>query len=62
MKQHQIRRVPVVEDGRPVGIITINDLARIAARGDKGGLSPKDVVDTLAAIARPHQSNGNRAA
>jgi CBS domain-containing protein len=28
MREHAIRRVPVVRDGQPVGIITIGDLAR----------------------------------
>lgn len=28
MREHAIRRIPVVQDGRPVGIISIGDLAR----------------------------------
>lgn len=28
MREHAIRRVPVVRDGQPVGIVTIGDLAR----------------------------------
>jgi CBS domain-containing protein len=63
MKQHQIRRIPVVEDGRAVGIITINDLIRFCAgAGDKGGISARELVDALATIAKPRQSNGDRAA
>jgi CBS domain-containing protein len=27
MRQHAIRRLPVVEDGRPVGIVSLGDLA-----------------------------------
>jgi CBS domain-containing protein len=27
MREHDVRRVPVVQDGRPVGIISIGDLA-----------------------------------
>jgi CBS domain-containing protein len=34
MKQKAIRRIPVVEDGRPVGIVSIGDLA-IEANGEK---------------------------
>jgi CBS domain-containing protein len=34
MKQQAIRRVPIVEDGRPVGIVSIGDLA-IEANGEK---------------------------
>jgi CBS domain-containing protein len=28
MRQHAIRRVPVVSDGKPIGIVSIGDLAR----------------------------------
>lgn len=28
MREHAIRRVPVVRDGKPIGIVTIGDLAR----------------------------------
>jgi len=28
IREHDVRRVPVVEDGKPVGIITMGDLAR----------------------------------
>jgi CBS domain-containing protein len=34
MKQQAIRRVPVVEDGRPIGIVSIGDLA-IEANGER---------------------------
>jgi CBS domain-containing protein len=34
MKQKAIRRIPVVDDGRPVGIVSIGDLA-IEANGEK---------------------------
>jgi CBS domain-containing protein len=59
MKEHQVRRIPVVEQGRPVGVITIHDLAR---NGEKVGLSASEVIDALITIARPRQSNGNRSA
>ena len=29
MREHAIRRIPVVRDGRPIGIISIGDLARL---------------------------------
>jgi CBS domain-containing protein len=29
MREHAIRRVPVVADGKPVGIVSIGDLARV---------------------------------
>ncbi len=28
MRQHAVRRLPVVEDGRPVGLVSLGDLAR----------------------------------
>jgi CBS domain-containing protein len=62
MKERQIRRVPVAEDGRPVGIVTINDLLRGCARADRGSLSAKEIVEALASIARPRQPNGNQPA
>ena len=34
MKQKAVRRIPVVEDGRPVGIVSIGDLA-IESNGEK---------------------------
>ncbi len=27
MREHAVRRVPVVDDGRPVGIVSLGDLA-----------------------------------
>jgi CBS domain-containing protein len=27
MREHAVRRLPVVEDGRPIGVVTIGDLA-----------------------------------
>lgn len=38
MAQHQIRRVPVCEDGRLIGMITQADLARHASHEEAGAL------------------------
>ncbi len=38
MAQHQIRRLPVCEDGRPIGILTQADIARHASHEDSGAL------------------------
>jgi CBS domain-containing protein len=27
MREHAVRRLPVIEDGRPVGIVSLGDLA-----------------------------------
>ena len=49
MRERQIRRIPVVDDERLVGIVTMNDLVRAAADHE-----PFDEVEaTMAAIGRP---------
>jgi CBS domain-containing protein len=55
MRAHRIRRVPVVDDGgRPVGIVSLNDLARRAHTGHRNGTLGADaVVKTLATICSP---------
>jgi predicted transcriptional regulator len=62
MGEQRIRRVPVVdESGRPVGIVSLNDIARAAAaHGWKSndGLTARSVAATLAAIC---QESGSQA-
>ncbi|MEO8680349.1 MAG: CBS domain-containing protein [Vicinamibacterales bacterium] len=56
MTEGQVRRVPVIDnDGRPVGIVAMNDLARLAARAKKSSVE-HEILQTLAAICtpRPH--------
>ena len=49
MRGHQIHRVPVVDDdGRMVGIISINDLVRTSRLSVE--VSPGEVVATIAAV------------
>jgi CBS domain-containing protein len=50
MRQRQVRRLPVLAGDRLVGMISLNDLARAASRGE---LPPADVAFTLASITRP---------
>lgn len=53
MQERQVRRVPVADvDGRPVGIVTLNDVARLAARTRKAGVD-RELVATLAAVCQP---------
>jgi CBS domain-containing protein len=61
MKTNQLRRLPVTEQGRPTGVITLNDLARLALRAPEGptGLPLEEIVQALVTIARPRQSNGH---
>jgi CBS domain-containing protein len=52
MRQHQVRRLPVVENGKLLGIVSINDLALAAAAspGKVGHPTFKDVVQSLQGI------------
>ena len=53
MQDNQIRRLPVVDaDGRPAGMVSLNDLARLVAQARRSA-SDRDLVQTLAAICRP---------
>lgn len=53
MRDHQIRRLPVLDhDNRPVGLVSMNDLARVAARGRRTG-DDRELVQTLAAVCAP---------
>ena len=47
MSRHQIRRLPVVQAGDLVGIVTVGDLATKAPHGDK--------LHVLSAISEPSQ-------
>lgn len=52
MREHQVHRLPVLEDGRLQGLLSMND-AVLAAReptGDEQGPTYSEVVDTLHGI------------
>ncbi len=54
MRDNQIRRLPVLDrDGRPVGVVSLNDLARLAARAKQSSVD-REIVLTLGAICQPH--------
>jgi len=54
MKLKQVRRVPVVTDGdTPIGILSLNDIARDAGSSSKKNGVYGQVVQTLAAICEP---------
>jgi CBS domain-containing protein len=55
MRAHKVRRLPVVEGGRLVGVISLSDLARAAARGGRERPSDMELGETLAAISEPRQ-------
>lgn len=51
MRSKQIRRLPVIEDGKLVGMISLGDLARAARR--RKGVTTDEVDATFAAIVEP---------
>jgi predicted transcriptional regulator len=55
--ERQVRRVPVVDDAkRPIGIVSLSDIARHAESvGRKNGMD-REVVRTMAAVCRPHRA------
>ena len=60
MREAQIRRLPVIDnDGCPVGVVTINDLARRAAQEREAGRD-LSIVQTLAAISAPRAQSDRR--
>lgn len=55
MRQRQVRRVPVVEDGKLIGIVSLHDLV---LRANKlGPITYDDVVSTMKAICE-HRAAG----
>jgi CBS domain-containing protein len=51
MKQHQIRRLPVLDQGRhAVGMISLSDVVRWPERPSRG---EGELIDTLAAVSQP---------
>lgn len=59
MRKSQVRRLPVIDGGRLIGIVSLNDLAITAAQRKSGKgdqLSPGDVAVTLAGICQHRQS------
>lgn len=53
MKTNQIRRVPILDDeSRVVGLVSLNDLARLAGRARRNGVD-RQLVETMAAICQP---------
>jgi len=53
MRERRIRRLPVVDDeNRPIGMVSLNDLARLAAHTRRIGVE-HEIVRTLADVSRP---------
>jgi CBS domain-containing protein len=61
MATAQIRRMPVIDDqGHPVGILSLNDLARAASH--KVEITASELASTLAAICSPRGAVATAAA
>lgn len=54
MAEKQVRRLPVVdEEDRPIGLISLNDVTRGAARRKRETAQDRAIVNTLAAVCQP---------
>jgi len=54
MTDKQIRRLPVVDgESRPIGLLSLNDIARYAASARKKNGLDREMTQTLAAICQP---------
>jgi CBS domain-containing protein len=63
MGEKKIRRMPIVDDGgHPIGMLSLNDIARFAASARKTGKVEHAVVGTLAAICEPRSPAKPRSA
>lgn len=62
MTDKRVRRLPVVDsENRPVGVLSLNDLARDATSSRKEDGAQREVVKTLAAICQPRPHGTRRA-
>jgi len=57
MRDHQVRRLPVLDDGRLAGVVSLSDLALAAGegKGTEQGPSCREVVDALQGICTHHR-------
>ena len=54
MADRQVRRLPIVDsENRPIGVLSLNDIARYAASFEIDGALDHEVTQTLAAICQP---------
>jgi CBS domain-containing protein len=50
MREHQLHRLPVLDEGALVGVVSLNDLALAAGAGNGGRPTLRDVALALQAI------------
>jgi CBS domain-containing protein len=58
MRKARVRRLPVIDDrGHIKGVLSLNDLVRRVAAGDRG-VAAGDVIATMQAICKPRRLHG----
>ena len=58
MRSNQIRRLPVVENGKAVGMLSLGDIARVEASGALSG-NPDPFAVVVSEIVKPREHIGN---
>jgi CBS domain-containing protein len=54
MRRHQVRRIPVVDgEHRPIGMVSLNDLARCTRASEGAKISQEELTQTLSAVCEP---------
>ena len=54
MGQHKVRRMPVLDgEGRPVGLLSLNDVVRFAMRSRKHNGIQRQTLQTMASVCEP---------
>lgn len=57
MAEKKIRRVPVIDaDKRPIGVVSLNDVARYTVSAGKKGAFEHELSETFAAICEPRRA------
>ncbi len=59
MREHQVRRLVVLDGQRLVGLVSLNDLTRATGRG-RDSIPAEDVASTLAAISTHRTADAPR--
>lgn len=63
MRRRQVRRVPIVENGRLLGIVSVADIARhLEAESGASSVLGVELAHTLSAISSPHRETPSAAA
>jgi CBS-domain-containing membrane protein len=56
MADEQVRRLPVIDDnGRPIGMVSLNDMARNYSESSPARVRATDLAETMRAICQPRR-------